>query len=258
MCMSNSALRAVMIAGGTSYALAMPYRVAVPVAGNGSHRTYFGADTAAVATPRITAILTVEAAEGRHSLHTYPHQAIRHRRRRNITTTRRDIGGDGSHMSGDILGIDGLYLSTNIVEHKIVVHHLDAVGVGHLQPTAVRLTASNVHPESRRHAAGVYHKEIIGVDVSRLEKMLYRRRHTTRVRGRDYAYGIVLPYLRRHLECLPYADDATAGLCMSNMPRYSQRIARGRKTEYNHTAKVSIRPLSAKINFIILKTAKRT
>ena len=247
--MSNSALRAVVIAGGTAYAPAIPYRMSVPGARDGAHRTYTGADAATVAALRIAPILAVKALEGRGSLHKYTHQAIRHRRRRNITTTRRDIGGDGCHVAGYILGVGGLYLSTNVVEHKIVVHHLNAIGIDDLQPATACLTASNIHPETRRYTAGVYHKKIIGVDVSRLEKMLDRRRHTARVRGRDYAYGIILPHLRRCIKRLVNAYDAAVSLSLRDVPRYGQRIPRGRETEYNHTAKVRIRPFFRKNKF---------
>lgn len=257
MRMSDSALRTIVIARSATYAPAIPYRMSVPVARDGAHRTYTGANAAAVTAIGVIPILTVKTLEGRHRFHTYTHKTIRNRWRRDVASPCRNIGGDSIHVVGDILGIGCLDLSADIVEHKVVIHHLDTVGISDLQATMTRLTAGDVQAETRSHPTGIHHKKIVGTDIRRLEKSLDRSGHTPRMCRRDYTYGIVRPDTRWRLERRSYAEYTTISLCLRNVPRHSQRIPRCRKAEYNHTAKLSIGMLSAKNNFIILKTAKR-
>lgn len=226
MYVCDSALRTIMIARGAAYASAIPFRMPVPVASDGAHRTYTGADATTIAAPRVAPILTIKALEGWHRFHTYSHKTICDRWQRNIMTSSGNIGSDGSRVAGYIFGIGCLDLSAYIVEHKVVVHHLDTIGICNLQAATACLTAGNVHPEARCHPTSIYHKEIVGANIRSLKKSLDRRRHTPRVRRRDNTYGIILPYGRRRLERLSYAYDATISLSPSDMPRHRKRIAR--------------------------------
>lgn len=158
-----------MIARGAAYASAIPFRMSVPVASDGAHRTYTGADATTVAAPRVAPILTIKALEGWHRFHTYSHKTICDRWQRNIMTSSGNIGSNGSRVAGYIFGIGCLDLSAYIVEHKVVVHHLDTIGICNLQAAMACLTAGNVHPEARCHPTSIYHKEIVGANIRSLK-----------------------------------------------------------------------------------------